>query len=130
MNHDKMQILIIEDETPIRDALKDSLEREGYGVLEAINGVDGLKVALEDHPDLILLDIVMPKLDGMSVLKALRKDDWGRHAHVILLTNILDDEDMESESTKYNVSTYLLKADLTLKDLIGRIQEELQLKEK
>ena len=67
------RILIIEDELPMRTALKDCLEAEDYRVLTAANGEDGLKRALEEKPDLILLDIMMPRLDGYAVCAELRR---------------------------------------------------------
>src|SRR5947199_3117030 len=67
------RILIIEDELPMRTALKDCLESEGYRVLTAADGESGLKRALEEKPDLILLDIMMPKLDGYAVCAELRR---------------------------------------------------------
>lgn len=63
------RILIVEDELPMRTALKDCLESEGYRVLTAADGDAGLKRALEDKPDLVLLDIMMPRLDGYAVLR-------------------------------------------------------------
>ena len=62
-------ILIVEDEVPMIKALVDKFRREGFAVLEAGDGEDGLKIAMEKRPDLILLDIVMPKMDGMDMMK-------------------------------------------------------------
>src|SRR6266571_6755614 len=67
------RLLIIEDELPMRTALKDCLESEGYRVLTAADGESGLRRALEDKPDLILLDIMMPRLDGFAVCAELRR---------------------------------------------------------
>src|SRR6185437_9253128 len=67
------RILIIEDETPMRTALKDVIEGEGYRAITASDGESGLKRAIEEKPDLILLDIMMPKLDGYAVCAELRR---------------------------------------------------------
>jgi DNA-binding response OmpR family regulator len=67
------RILIIEDETPMRTVLKDVLEAEGYRVLTAVDGASGLQRAIEEQPDLILLDVMMPKLDGYEVSAELRR---------------------------------------------------------
>lgn len=85
------KILIIEDETPMRRVLKDTLEQEGFIVFESRDGVTGLQDAMQHRPDLILLDIVMPHKDGMRVLKELREDDeWGKDVPIVILTNLND----------------------------------------
>ena len=95
MSEQKKKILIVEDERPILEPLVDKFTREGFEISVAHDGEEGLKSALEKHPDLIILDIVMPKMDGMTMLKKLREDDtWGRHARVILLTNLSVDDEM------------------------------------
>src|SRR5690242_18301254 len=78
------RILIIEDETPMRTALRDVLEGAGYRALTAVDGEDGLKRAVEERPDLILLDLMMPKLDGYEVCAELRRLD--KPVPVLMLT--------------------------------------------
>src|SRR5437762_2615532 len=78
------RILIIEDETPMRTALKDVIEAEGYRALTAADGESGLKRAMEEKPDLILLDIMMPKLDGYEVCAELRR--LANPAPILMLT--------------------------------------------
>lgn len=70
-------ILIVEDDVPELNALRDKFTHEGFSILEAKNGEEGLATALREHPDLILLDIIMPVMDGMTMLVNLRKDPWG-----------------------------------------------------
>ena len=84
------KILIIEDEEPMRRVLKDTLEQEGFIVFESSDGKVGLEEAHLKRPDLILLDILMPKIDGMTVLKQLRKEEWGKGVPVVILTNLND----------------------------------------
>lgn len=84
------KILIIEDEEPMRRVLKDTLEQEGFIVFESGDGKAGLEEAHLKRPDLILLDILMPKMDGMTVLKQLRKEEWGKGVPVVILTNLND----------------------------------------
>ena len=84
------KILIIEDEEPMRRVLKDTLEQEGFIVFESSDGKVGLEEAYLKRPDLILLDILMPKIDGMTVLKQLRKEEWGKGVPVVILTNLND----------------------------------------
>jgi DNA-binding response OmpR family regulator len=117
-------ILIVEDEKQLLDALRDKLTREGFQIIETENGVDGLETALLKHPDLILLDIMMPKMDGMAVLKKLREDAWGKTAPVILLTN-LSDIDHVSEALDDKVTDYLIKSDWDIDEVAKKIKEKL-----
>ena len=114
-------ILIIEDEVSLSKALKDKLSKEGYTIHEALDGEDGLTKAISIQPDLILLDIVMPKRDGMSLLQELRKDKWGKDARVIFLTN-LTDPNKEEEAKKFGVENFLVKTNWSLEDLLKRIK--------
>ena len=118
-------ILIVEDEKALRGILKTKLEANSFNVIEAENGKEGLKTSLKIHPDLILLDIVMPVMDGMTMLKKLREDKWGRDAQVVLLTN-LDDSEKITEAIKQNTYDYLLKTDWKLEDIISRIKKILK----
>ena len=125
----KKTILIVEDEQDLREVLADKLGREGFATLEAHNGKEGLDMALEKHPDLILLDIVMPEMDGMTVLRKLREDAWGKGALVILLTNLsATEENIIEEMVKYAPSHYLVKSDWKIKDVVGKIRETLGMK--
>lgn len=117
----KFLILVVEDEASLRAALKTKLAKEGYEVLEAANGLLGLDLALAKHPDLILLDIIMPVMDGMTMLGKLRQDHWGRSAKVIVLTNLSDTE-KEVASEKEGVVKYLVKTNWRLEDLIKQVK--------
>lgn len=120
-------ILIVEDEQDLREALADKLTREAFTVLEAKNGKEGLDKALGEHPDLILLDIVMPEMDGMTVLRKLREDTWGKTVPVILLTNLsATEESIIEEMVKYAPSHYLVKSDWKIKDVVEKIKETLE----
>jgi DNA-binding response OmpR family regulator len=121
---DKKIILIIEDEAPLRKALYDKLEFEGFSALEAKDGEEGLKVALENHPDLILLDIIMPKMDGFILLDKLRQDPWGKDAPVIILTN-LNDSNYVLKSFRNDVYEYVVKTDIKIDNLVSKIKEKL-----
>ncbi len=118
------KILIVEDESSLRRAIGDKLTMEKALFLEAKNGEEGLRVALEEHPDLILLDIVMPKMDGFVMLENLRQDEWGKTAHVVILTN-LDNEDYVLKSFRNEVYDYIVKTDIRMDDLIIKIKEKL-----
>ncbi len=125
MRVQKKTILIVEDEVSLREALKLKLEKEAYLVLEAENGKEGLDLALTTHPDLILLDIIMPVMDGISLFHELRKDDWGKSANVLILTNLSDLEKM-AIATEQNSSGYLIKSDWKINDLMIKVRELLE----
>jgi DNA-binding response OmpR family regulator len=122
----KKKILIIEDEYPLLRALKIKLEENGLEVLSAKNGKEGLETALKDHPDLILLDIVMPIMDGMSMLIKLREEEWGKSVPVIILTNLGETEKI-AESIEKNAFDYLIKTDWTLEDIVKKVKERLEI---
>jgi DNA-binding response OmpR family regulator len=120
------RVLIIEDELPLFSALESKLGNEGFEVLSAKNGKTGLETALREHPDVILLDIVMPVMDGMTMLTKLREDAWGKEAQVIILTNLSDNE-MIKQSFERGAHDYLIKSDWRLDDVVARIRQKLEL---
>lgn len=117
-------ILIVEDEPALCEALRDKLTREGFTVLSAKDGKEGLEIALIDHPDLILLDIIMPVMDGMTMLNKLRADPWGKGALVIILTNLSDAKD-PLVLFPHRSLDYLVKSDWKLDDLVAKAKERL-----
>lgn len=85
-------VLIVEDEDVQVQAIKMKLSEHGYDIQVARNGVEGLELALKERPDLIILDLVMPTMDGFKMLEELRRDGWGATAKVIILTNLSHQE--------------------------------------
>lgn len=126
MNKNK-KILIVEDEKPMRKVLTDSFLAEGFSIIEAEDGIEGLKMAFKERPDLILLDLVMPKMDGIEMLKKLREDEWGKNALVIVLTN-LGDTDKIVEATKCGAFGYLVKTNWRMKDVVKKVKDCLCIK--
>lgn len=124
MSENKKKILIIEDEKPLRQALFDKFTREGFTTFQAKNGSEGLDMALKERPDLILLDIIMPKMDGLTMLKQLRSDEWGKKVPIIILTNLNDAENVAAAMEK-GVYDFLVKSDWKLDELINRVKEKL-----
>lgn len=124
MTDQKKIILVVEDEEPMQLVLRDVLKVEGYDVLEAKNGIEGLELALKEHPDLILLDILMPKMDGLEMLKNLRTDEWGRKVPVIVLTNLSDNEDI-AKAVEDDVFEYFVKTDIRIDEVIQRIRDKI-----
>ncbi len=117
-------ILIVEDEANVRTPLALQLTERGYAVLEAENGKQGLQITLKRHPDLILLDVLMPVMDGMTMLKRLRQDIWGRDAKVIILTNN-DDLRQMADALGERAFDYLVKVNWTIASVIVKIQQRL-----
>jgi len=117
-------ILVAEDEEPLRRVLKDILSFEGYMVLEAVNGEEGLEMILKEHPDLVLLDIVMPKMDGLTLLKKLREDEWGKTANVVILTNLSDNEEVTKTADREGIPCFV-KTDIKINQVIEKIKERL-----
>ncbi len=124
MSDKKYKILIVEDEMFSVKALKKKLEDSDFQVLVAFNGVSGLEVALQEHPDLILLDLILPEMDGITMLDKLREDDWGKKVPVIILSN-LSKADSIRESRERGVNTYLVKTDWKLDEVIAKVKYEL-----
>ena len=124
MNENRKIILVVEDEEPLQLVLKDVLEVEGYTVLTAKNGLEGLEIALKEHPALILLDILMPKMGGLEMLKNLREDAWGKQVPVIVLTNLSDNEDV-AKAMEGDVFEYFVKTDIKIDEVIKRIRQKL-----
>ena len=124
MKTKKNNVLIVEDEIDLRRLLRGKLVNEGFDVLEADNGKTGLETALSQRPDIVLLDIVMPVMDGFSMLKELRKDEWGKNVPVVILSNLSENEKI-GEGLEKNVYDYLVKADWEPDDIVDLIRKKL-----
>ncbi|NOQ67982.1 response regulator [Patescibacteria group bacterium] len=122
MDNNKKKILVIEDEATLQKALNDVLAQEGYDVLNALDGMLGLDLALKENPDLILLDIILPKMDGFEVLKKLKEKD--SQIPVVILTNLSDINDIQ-KALDLGATTYLVKADFHLDDVLKKVKETL-----
>ena len=125
MQGNSKKILVVEDDRVLRRVIIDNLKVEGFAVFEAEDGVQGLSVALAEHPDLMLLDVVMPRLDGISMLEKLREDAWGKTAQVIMLTNLSDTEKIAKVAEK-GVHDYLVKADWDIGGIIDKVKEKIR----
>ena len=125
----KYTILVVEDEVSMLKALRGKLLDEGFGVLEAKNGEEGLLHASISHPDLILLDLIMPVMDGVTMLKKLRAGDgWGKTVPVIILTNLTMAEGKKDEDVVEDEFThYLVKTDWKINDIVKKTREVLGL---
>lgn len=119
-------ILIIDDETTITNTLAAILIKDEFNVISASDSLTGLNKALEEKPDLILLDISMPKMTGMEMLKKLRESgEYGKNVKVILLTSLTADDNIMKGIVSEQPSFYLTKSTSTTKDIIQKIKEAL-----
>lgn len=116
-------VLIIEDDQIILEMYRDKFQVSRWGVITALNGEDGLNAALRHHPDLILLDLAMPKMDGMTVMKHLRSDSWGEIVPVIILTNLNIDGKLLEEIIKNKPTYSLMKANTTPDDVLSKASD-------
>lgn len=122
------KILVIEDEPPMREAIVDTLTQHRFSLVTSDNGKDGLDIAMREHPDLILLDIFMPKMDGLSMLEALRSDAWGHDVPVIILTNLNPEADKTIRSIlDQKPAYYLIKSNVTLEAIVAKVKEVLNM---
>ena len=115
------KVLIIEDETDIREAIAEVIAEVDYEVKTAENGKVGLGIALEWKPDLILLDLVMPIMDGHETLRRLRQDPWGKSVKVIVFTAMDGAEDVAS-AYENDIEDYIIKAHSTLDDIVDKVR--------
>ena len=116
------KILIVEDEETISSMYKASMSKAGFEVVLANDGKEGLKIATESKPNLILLDIMMPKMDGFAVLEKLKSDDSTKNIPVVMLTNLGQSEDKE-KGRKLGAVDYWVKADFTPAQVNEKIHE-------
>lgn len=116
-------VLIIEDDQIILEMYRDKFQVSRWGVITALNGEDGLNAAFRHHPDLILLDLAMPKMDGMTVMQHLRADTWGETVPVIILTNLNIDGKLLEEIIKNKPTYSLMKANTTPDDVLTKAKD-------
>lgn len=118
-------ILIIEDDRFLRELITQKLVKEGYEISEAIDGEEGIKKIKEKKPDLILLDLILPEIDGFEVLSKMREDPALAQIPVIILSNLGQKEDVE-RGLKLGAVDYLIKAHFTPGEIIEKIKNVLK----
>lgn len=123
----RKKILIVEDDITLSKAISYEFEQQDFDVFLASDGEEGLKAAELNMPDIILSDINMPKMDGMTMLKEMRKTDWGIDIPVIMLTN-LSDEQRVLEALSQKAFYYLVKSDWDLSQIVEKVKEKLGIK--
>ena len=121
MSEQPRRILVAEDDRFLRKAAEMALKRQGYTVLTAADGEEALRAARTELPDLILLDLIMPKLNGFDVLQALKKETPTAHIPVIILSNLGQDRDVQ-QAMDAGAAAYFIKTDLSLQALGQRVE--------
>ncbi len=126
MDAQQKTILIIEDDNALRAVLVEKLTDEGFQVIEAVNGEEGFETAMKSRPALILLDILMPKLDGLSMLTKMRggTDPWAKHVPVMVLTNSTDAQTIY-RATNLGASDFLIKSEWSLDAIAQKVRDRL-----
>ena len=118
------KILIIEDESALQKTLGELFKREGYTIFNALNGEIGLSSAKKEKPDLILLDLILPKMNGFEVLESLKTEEETKNIPVIILTNLERNEDVD-KALGLGATTYLIKANYDIKDVLEKVRNTL-----
>ena len=119
------KIAIIEDDLAIAQMYRLKFEAEGYAAEIAENGKLGLTLCEQMRPDIVLLDLMMPEMNGDEMLERLRKTDWGKHIKVVILTNVGEQEAPE-KLKDLNVSAFIVKADMTPKQVAELVKEQIK----
>lgn len=119
------KILFIEDEPTLQKTVGEILSQEGFTILEALDGEAGLAIAKKEKPDLILLDLILPKKNGFEVLGELKQDQETAQIKVIVLTNLESSKDVE-KALALGATNYLVKANYDLEEVVAKVKELLQ----
>ena len=119
------KVLLVEDEASLQQTLGTVLREEGFELVSALNGEDGIRMAHEEKPDIILLDLILPKRSGFEVLEELKKDEATKEIPVIVLTNLEGAGDIDRVLAA-GATTYLVKANYGIEELIAKVREVLK----
>jgi DNA-binding response OmpR family regulator len=120
------KIAIVEDDSVISQMYRMKFEADGFEVQLANNGKSGVELVEDFLPDIILLDLQMPEMNGVEALQIIRKHDWGKSIPVIILTN-LGEEESPKELRDLGIHSYIVKANLTPRQVVGRVKEALNI---
>jgi CheY-like chemotaxis protein len=123
----KKNVLVVDDDENLRTVLLDKLNMSDFSAVGASNGKEGLEKALKTHPDVILLDIIMPVLNGWEMLKELRKDEWGKNAKVIMLT-VIEDTEAIARAVEDDSLAYLIKTNESMDSVVEKVKTMLRIK--
>ena len=120
----KKTIVIVEDDAALNRALSQMLEKEGFSVSSAVDGETGLRLIEEKKPDLVVLDIILPRKSGFEVMEEVRKKPELSAVPIVVLTNLEGKQDIE-RMTEFGVLGFLVKAEYTLEEITAKIKSML-----
>ncbi len=119
----RKKVLIVEDESSLREVLADNLGETGFRVLEARDGQEGFDIALEEKPDVILLDIMLPKMNGLRVMQKLRmSSEYGKNVPIMMITNLSANQKILKSVMQDRPAYYIEKAGYSIKEVIDKVQ--------
>lgn len=121
---EKKKIMIVEDDTVLANAIKLSLENEGYELILATDGEEAERMIKEEIPDLVLLDLLLPIKNGFEILKIIRQDPATKNISVVVLTNF-EQETSINEGKKLGVKDYIVKANIDIQDIPAIVKKYL-----
>ena len=121
----KASVLIIEDDSYISDMYRIKLESENFEVTTAEDGIAGLKILRKQKPDIVLLDIVMPKVDGFNILKTIKRNPELKEIPIVLLTNLSQKENVE-RGFELGADSYIIKAHFTPSEVVEKVKDILK----
>jgi len=121
MSKNKTSVLIIEDDSYISDMYRIKLESENFAVTTTGDGIAGIKMLEKQKPDIVLLDVVMPKVDGFSVLKTIKRNQALKEIPIVLLTNLSQKENIE-RGFELGAESYIIKAHFTPSEVVEKIK--------
>lgn len=125
MTKGENRIIIIEDEKMLAEMYATKLEMEGFKAMTALDGKEGLELVKKEKPDLILLDIILPKLDGFLVLKEIKKDPDVKNIPVLMLTNLGQESDVK-KGKKLGADGYFVKANHSPAEIVEKVKQFLK----
>ncbi len=120
------KILIIEDNQSYREILSKKFTHEDFDVYNAENGHDGINKAIDNKPDILITDLLLPKMNGIQVMGESRNNEWGRHVTILILTNLNPDDKILESIERNKPAYYLIKPQVTLEDIVEKVKSVLQ----
>ena len=124
-NKEKTKILLIEDDKFISDLYKDGLEWAGLKMITAYDGKEGMEKIKSENPDLILLDLVLPTMNGFEILEKIKRDDKFKNIPIIILSNLSEKEDVK-KAMELGADDYLVKVKFSIKEVIAKVKFNLK----
>jgi CheY-like chemotaxis protein len=125
MEEQTKRVLLVEDDRFLRKAAEVMLRRHGFTIYTAVDGEEALRMARSEGPDLILLDLIMPKLQGFEVLRILKQDPTTRQIPIVVLSNLGQESDVQ-QALQGGAAAYFIKSNFSLQELVIQVQKVLQ----